>query len=149
MCVQKKKNCNSLVALKQFTARRDLPTELYSENGSNDLSEFYKFLSTASTQSSINDHLLSNQVSWMFSPERAPQFGGLWEAAVKSAKHNLKRIIGQQKLTFEEFTMVLCQVESCLNSRSLLPISTHSDDGIEVLTPGHFLILGSLHLKAY
>ena len=65
---------------------------------------------------------------------------GLWESAVKSAKFHLKRVIGQQKLTYEEFSTVLCQIESCLNSRLLVPISSRSDDGIEVLTPGHFLI---------
>ena len=34
---------------------------------------------------------------------------------------------------------MLSQVEACLNSRPLTPLPD-SDDGIEVLTPGHFLI---------
>ncbi len=88
--------------------------------------------------------MLSQRIKWTFSPERAPHFGGLWEAAVKSAKYHLKRAIGAQKLDYEEFSTALCQVESCMNSRPLLPIDSHSDDGIEVLTPGHFLIGRSL-----
>ena len=51
---------------------------------------------------------------------------------------------GRQKFTFEEFNTLLCQVEACMNSRPLLPLNTHSDDGIEVLTPGHFIIGRSL-----
>ena len=135
-----------IAALKRFISRRGLPTELHSDNGSNfkgaanDMKNFYQFLANDSTQRAIYHHLLFSRINWIFSPERAPHFGGLWESAVKSAKFHLKRVIGQQKLTYEEFSTVLCQIESCLNSRPLVPISSHSDDGIEVLTPGHFLI---------
>ena len=76
---------------------------------------------------------------WHFIPEYGPNFGGLWEAAVKSAKSHLRRIMGPIKFTFEELTTVLGQVEACLNSRPLVSASTPDDDGIEVLTPGHFL----------
>ena len=34
---------------------------------------------------------------------------------------------------------VLNEIESCLNSRPLIALSSHND-GIEMLTPGHFLI---------
>ena len=106
----------------------------------NDLQELYKFLSSTETTSTINSFLLSNRVQWHNIPERAPHFGGLWEAAVKSAKHHLKRIIGQQRLTFEEFTTIATQVEACLNSRPLGAYSSHSPDGVSPITPGHFLI---------
>ena len=72
-------------------------------------------------------------------PERAPHFGGLWEAAVKSMKFHLKHVVANTKFTFEEFTTILTQVEACLNSRPLTPMSCDSDV-VEGLTPGHFLI---------
>jgi len=54
-------------------------------------------------------------------------------------KKHLKRIVGNVKLTFEELSTVLAQIEACLNSRPLLSLD-NDDDGIEALTPGHFLI---------
>ena len=47
-------------------------------------------------------------------PERAPHFGGLWEAAVKSMIKHLRNIVGNTRLTFEELATVLCQIESVL-----------------------------------
>lgn len=70
--------------------------------------------------------------------------GGLWEASVKSFKYHLKRIVGNQILTFEELLTVTCQIESCLNSRPLCPLSENPDD-LTPLTPAHFLIGDSLH----
>ena len=82
----------------------------------------------------------TQKIRWEFIPERAPHFGGLWEAAVKSLKKHLSRIVGTVKLTFEEMTTVLTQIEACLNSRPLTCLPCDDDDGIQVLTPGHFLI---------
>ena len=72
-------------------------------------------------------------------PEHSPHFGGLWEAAVSSMKKHTRRIISGVKLTFEELTTTLAQVESCLNSRPLVAMPP-DDDGVEALMPGHFLI---------
>ena len=81
----------------------------------------------------------SQQIKWKFIPERTPHFGGLWEAAVKSLKSHLRKVLGEAKLNFEELSTVLVQVEACLNSRPLTPLPEASD-ALEVLTPGHFLI---------
>ena len=132
--------------LRRFVSRRGLPSEIHSDNGGNfkgarnDLQELYSLLEKTSTQSSIHSYLLSQRVQWHASPERAPHFGGLWEAAVKAAKRHLKRVIGTQRLDFEEFSTVSAQVEACLNSRPLLATTSHSPDGIKSITPGHFLI---------
>lgn len=69
-------------------------------------------------------------------PEHAPHFGRLWEAAVKS----LKNACGCKcKLTFEECSILLTQIEACVNSRPIVPLP-QDDDGVEAFTPGHFLI---------
>ena len=78
-------------------------------------------------------------IQWNFAAEHVPHFGGLWEAAVKSLKRHFRRIVGDVRLTFEELATILAQVEACLNSRPLTPLP-QPEDGIEVLTPGHFLI---------
>ena len=51
----------------------------------------------------------------------------------------MRRVISDTKLTFEELSTLLAQVEACLNSRPLTAMPSE-DDYIEVLTPGHFLI---------
>ena len=43
-------------------------------------------------------------------------------------------------IEFEELITVLSQIEACLNSRPLGVIPHYNDEGMEVLTPGHFLI---------
>ena len=53
-------------------------------------------------------------------------------------KTHIRRIV-DVKLMFKEFSTVLTQIEACLNSRPLATV-LNDEDGIEVLTPGHFLI---------
>ena len=81
----------------------------------------------------------SHHIKWKFIHKRAPHFSGLWEAVVKSMKTHLCRIVSSIKLTYEELTTVLAQVECCLNSRPLVALPS-DDDGIESHTPGDFLI---------
>ena len=133
--------------LDRFVARRGCPQHLYSDNGGNftgaknDLAGFYSFLRAQKDSQEIQHYLaVHHQVTWHNIPPRSPHMGGLWEAAVKSMKTHLKRVIGTSKLTFEELNTVITRVEACLNSRPLLPLHCHDTDGIEVLTPSHLLI---------
>uniref|UniRef100_A0A182PWU5 Uncharacterized protein n=1 Tax=Anopheles epiroticus TaxID=199890 RepID=A0A182PWU5_9DIPT len=66
----------------------------------------------------VNEFCHSREIEWHFIPPDAPEFGGLWEAAVKSAKNHLKRVVGNVNLTFEELTTILVEIEAVLNSRT-------------------------------
>ena len=144
----------SLVAcLTRFCSRRGLPQEIHSDNGpnligaKNELHELYAMLDSKETQNIVQSYLSSQRISWKTIPVAAPHMGGLWEAAVKSAKYHLKRAIGRQCLTYDELDTVICEAEACLNSRPLGAMASHPIDGLCPLTPGHFLI--GRALKAY
>lgn len=133
-----------IAAFKRFVARRGHVSEVWSDNGTNFVGaskELRKIVTVdnSSVATDIRQWLGNQLVTWHFIPPHAPNFGGLWEAGVKSTKFHLKRIIGDSTLTFEEMTTVLAQVEACLNSRplSILP-GDHTDP--RALTPGHFLV---------
>ncbi|KAH8360781.1 hypothetical protein KR084_011481, partial [Drosophila pseudotakahashii] len=66
-------------------------------------------------------------------------FGGLWEAAVKSAKHLFIKAVGNALLKEDEVQTVLVEVEAVLNSRSLVADSNSPNDG-EAITSAHFLV---------
>ena len=139
-----------LACLQRFVSRRNCPQHIYSDNGPNFtgaknlLKGLYTWLNKESTDNDIRHYLLSHHnITWHNSPPAAPHFGGLWESAVKSAKKHLTRVLGSNRYTFEQLTTIACQVEACLNSRPLLPTTSHSQDGLATLTAGHFLLYSS------
>ncbi|KAL6417860.1 hypothetical protein ACFW04_012486 [Cataglyphis niger] len=112
-----------LAALRRFTARRGLCRSLYSDCGTNfvgaDAQLRAFFAASNPAQRQIADQLANDRMQWRFNPPSAPHFGGLWEAAVKSLKHHLRRVLGESTLTYEEMSTFLTQIESCMNSRPL------------------------------
>lgn len=129
-----------LAVLKRFIARRGKPLHIYSDNGTNFVganSTLQKFLRL--NFDILVSELSSEGITWHFMPPRAPNFGGLWEAGVKSIKFHLKRVVGDTSLTFEDLSTVLTQIEGVLNSRPLTPLSSDPQD-MTPLTPAHFLV---------
>lgn len=61
----------------------------------------------------------------------------------ESVKYHLKRVISETKLTFEEYSWFYHRSRRVLNSHPLVAVPSHGK-GIDVLTPGHFLIGRSL-----
>ena len=138
-----------LNCLRRFVSRRGRCQHMYSDNGTNfvgarnHLTELTALLNNSKFQETVHNYLAHEQIQWHMIPPRAPHFGGLWEGAVKSVKKHLSRIMGETRLTYEEMYTVLTQVEGCLNSRPLFPLSNDPND-LTPLTPGHFLIGDSL-----
>ncbi|XP_025991639.2 uncharacterized protein LOC113003998 [Solenopsis invicta] len=132
-----------LAALRRFVARRGLCRTLRSDCGTNFVgadAQLRSFFAADSPElRRIVGRLASDRIKWLFNTPSAPNFGGIWEAAVKSLKHHLRRVLGDSTLTFEEMSTLLAQVEACLNSRPLQALSDDPDD-LAALTPGHFLV---------
>lgn len=136
-----------LAALRRFTSRRGICAKVFSDNGKNfvganrQLRELRDFFEAEASK--IITDASAEGIEWSFNPPYSPHMGGLWEAAVKSLKHHLQRIVGTASLTFEELSTTITQIEAVLNSRPLSPMSNDPSD-LSVLTPGHFLVGGSL-----
>lgn len=133
-----------IAAFRRFVARRGICSNMYSDCGTNfkgattELNKDSKHISSE-WSAEVSASLAAQNTKWHFNPPTAPHFGGLWEAGVKSIKHHLKRTVGTSRLTFGEYAILLAQIEACLNSRPLCPMTSDPND-LTVLTPGHFLI---------
>ena len=118
-------------------------SHLYSDNGTNfvgaDRQLREMFAQSSAHLNQISQALIHSCTSWHFILPASPHFGGLWEAAVKSTKRHLHRIIGEQILTFIEYSTLLCRIEAYLNSRRFIPLSDDASE-LQRLTPAHFLI---------
>ena len=132
-------------AIIRFTSRRGKPQVILSDSGRSlvgakrRLSELELLLSSKANNDMIAKRLAEDNIHWHLNPVYAPHFGGLWEAGIKSMKHHLHRVLGNAVLNYAEMNTMLTQVEACLNSRPLTPMSSDPND-LTFLTPGHFLI---------
>ena len=131
-----------IAAYRRFTARRGLPTDIYSDNGTmfqGAEKELQSAFNIAVNDPNIGKIVATDGTNWHFISPGTLHFGGLWKAGVKSAKHHLRRVIGAHTLTYGEFNTLVTQVEACLNSRPIGPQLTDPSE-LSALTPGHLLI---------
>ncbi|XP_049880154.1 uncharacterized protein LOC126378727 isoform X1 [Pectinophora gossypiella] len=134
-----------LAALKRFIARRGLPSDIYSDNAKtfkgahNKLNDLYKLANSSDFQNSVSNFTANKGIQFHFIPDYSPNHGGLWEAAVKSAKYHMKRIVGLKTYTYEQLSTIFTEIEAVLNSRPITPMSQDPSD-FSCLTPGHFII---------
>lgn len=130
-----------LAAFDRLVGRRGAVSEMRSDNGTTFVGADNVLTEIRQTweSSEMSENMSTRGTNWLFIPPGAPHQGGIWEAAVKSMKHHLRRVIGRQVFTFEQLMTLLVRIEACLNSR---PLSALSDDPTDLvsLTPGHFLI---------
>nr|XP_042896557.1 uncharacterized protein LOC122269086 [Parasteatoda tepidariorum] len=132
-----------IATLKRFIARRGKCRKIFSDNGTNmvgankELNCLFKMVK--GREDSLFAFFGEEKIEWSFIPPRSPNWGGFWEANIKSFKFHFKRVAGNSKFNYEEFLTLVTQIEAILNSRPLTPLSSDIED-LEVLTPAHFLI---------
>ncbi|XP_035226095.1 uncharacterized protein LOC118198513 [Stegodyphus dumicola] len=103
-----------IAALKRFISRRGKSSDIYSDCGSNfvgganaKLMEFERLARSATYNQNVSRYLVDNGIKWHLNVPGAPHMGGLWEAGIKSTKYHLKRVVGEARLTYEEFETFL------------------------------------------
>jgi hypothetical protein len=131
---------------RRFIARRGLYNNICNDNGTGFViaeNELKKIIFERESTEHISNFAVQQGINLHFIPTCSPHMGGIWEAGIKSMKFHLRQVVGNAKLTFEEFYTLPCQAEAVLNSRPTCPLSNNPDN-FHVLTPGHFLIGTSL-----
>ncbi|XP_041449947.1 uncharacterized protein LOC111078344 [Drosophila obscura] len=130
--------------LSTFISLRGKPHTIWTDNATNfvgarnELKELRDLFISDPQRNEIVCNCIALGVNWKFIPPRSPHFGGLLEAAVKSAKYHFYRVVGNSLLSFNEFRTLICQISAMLNSRPLCSITENPND-LEILTPGHFI----------
>lgn len=130
-----------IAALTRFISRRGICASISSDCATNFVgaNNLLKPIAESLNKSEIQSFAAQKGILFKFNPPAAPHQGGLWESAIKSIKHHLKRVVGEHVLTLPEFTTLTAQIEAILNSRPLTPLSEDPKDP-SALTPAHFLI---------
>ena len=129
-----------LNAFQRMVARRGLPEEVHSDNGTNfvgannELQDLVKALDKDKITRSTAD----KGVKWYFNPPYAPHFGGVHEIMVKAAKRAIYAILGKADINDEELITAFVGSEDLINSRPITYQTANPEDNMPP-TPNHFL----------
>ncbi|XP_046748844.1 uncharacterized protein LOC124412770 [Diprion similis] len=117
-----------LAVLRRFVARRGICSQIVSDNSTNfvgadgELKEVFEFLEKEGN--TISEYLFQQKITWKFIPPRAPQIGGLWEAAVKATKRQLNTVTKGLVPTFEEYlTLLTVTRQSAVGPNTCSPVN--------------------------
>ncbi|XP_075150522.1 uncharacterized protein LOC142224628 [Haematobia irritans] len=136
------------MAIRNFTARRGIPREFFSNNGINFIGAERELREAIDdmNQDEFVRTFTTTTTKWNFNPPSSPHMGGAWERLVRSVKTVLYNAMPSRNVTDEILSSMLIEVENIINSRPLayVPIG---DEVEEAITPNHFLLGSSNGLK--
>ena len=130
-----------LAAFTRFTARRGVPSVIFSDNGTN-------FVAAEKELQDMVQRIDANQVQhkypsmkWNFLPPHASHMAGVWERLIRSTKNILRALLTEESsrlVSDETLSTLLCEVEAIMNDRPLTPNPTSLEDA-PALTPSMLL----------
>lgn len=62
-------------------------------------------------------HLGAEKISWKFNVPFAPWMGGYYERMIGLVKEAFKRTVGKQVLRRDDFTVLITEIKTVVNSR--------------------------------
>ena len=139
-----------MMLLIRFIGRRGVPTDIYSDNGSNfkgadaELKRWIDHLDT----DSLNERLLRRGIQWHFNPPYASHRGGVWERLIRSVRRTLNAICHEQTPNDETLQTFLIESERILNNRPIVPYISEDLNFIS-LTPNDLILLRGNHGLAF
>ncbi|XP_073814325.1 uncharacterized protein [Musca autumnalis] len=130
-----------VMCFNSFIARRGIPNEIYTDNGTNFKATAKIFSSESKAFDLEGTASMLDHVKWKFNPPAALHMGGAWERLVRSVKTTIYNICPNANFNDETLRKAMTEAEFIINSRPLTFVSLESFDD-EALTPNH-LLLGS------
>ncbi|XP_075155406.1 uncharacterized protein LOC142228777 [Haematobia irritans] len=136
------------MAIRNFMARRGIPREFFSDNGTNFIGADRELREAIIhiDKNEIARKYTSSSTKWNFNPPASLHMGGAWERLVRSMKTVLYEILPSRAPNDELLISLLNEVENIINSRPLVYIPI-DDETSEALTPNHFLLGSSSEMK--
>ena len=128
-------------AFTRFTAVRGPCKLVRSDQGSN-------FLGAINQMEGINvgdlkQQFLVRDIKWVFNPPQASHMGGSWERKIGSVRRVLEAtftVLGNRKLSYDEFTTILAEAAGVVNRTPLWTTSNDPNDPLP-LTPEMILTM--------
>ena len=125
-----------ILCLRRLVAAKGIPSTILSDNHKTFISG-EKFLLDLQEDDIIKEFLQDHRITWRHQTPRSSWMGGHFEGLVKTIKTSLSAAITRKLYNQEEFTTIVKEVESIVNTR---PLTYQSNDTLDQpLTPSQLL----------
>ena len=118
-----------ILPLRRFCSRRGYPHIMQSHIGKNfvgaesELKRALKGLDKSRIEEEVN-----NQTKWVFNPPCSSWMSGAMESMLRVTKRASKTVIKERTFTDDVLCLIMTEVDSALNNRSLTNVSDNIDD---------------------
>ena len=126
-----------LRCFRKFIGRRGVPELVISDNAKT-FKAASKELKLLYEHPEVQAFLTEKRITWRFNLEKAPWWGGFYERMVKGVKRCLRKTLGNARLSYDELSTVVIEVQGTLNVRPLTYVYEEGDSE-EPLTPSHLM----------